>query len=105
MGKNANQVASMPFTMTVNKATLPPKAYMFFLSQGIDSDNEAYVIINGNQVAIKSNGKASQIEGNMVEVPTTYFVDGDNKIQFAYNGEEGNGDVIKGCVIYNFDLR
>jgi hypothetical protein len=105
MGKNANQVASMPFTMTVNKATLPPKAYMFFLSQGIDSDNEAYVIINGNQVAIKANGKASQIEGNMVEVPTTYFVDGDNKIQFAYNGEEGNGDVIKGCVIYNFDLR
>jgi hypothetical protein len=105
MGKNTNQVASMPFTMTVNKATLPPKAYMFFLSQGIDSDNEAYVIINGNQVAIKANGKASQIEGNMVEVPTTYFVDGDNKIQFAYNGEEGNGDVIKGCVIYNFDLR
>ncbi len=105
MGKNVNQVASMPFTMTVNKATLPPKAYMFFLSQGIDSDNEAYVIINGNQVAIKANGKASQIEGNIVEVPTTYFVDGDNKIQFAYNGEEGNGDVIKGCVIYNFDLR
>ena len=105
LGKNANQVASMPFTMTVNTATLPPKTYMFFLSQGIDSDNEAYVIINGQQVAIKANGKASQIDGNIVEVPASYFVNGENKIQFAYNDSEGNGDVIKGCAIYNFDLR
>ncbi len=106
LGKNELQKASMPFTMSINTAVLPAKTYMFLLTQGIDSDNEVYVIINDKyQVPIKANGKASKIEGNLVEVPPSYFVNGDNKVQFLYNSEEGNGDIIKGAAIYNFDLR
>lgn len=105
LGKNQNQLGSMPFTMNVNLSTMAPKTYLFFLTQGIDSDNEAYVLINDKQVAIKANGKASKIEGNIVEVPKSYFINGENKIQFAYNDDDANGDLIKGCVIYNMDLR
>ncbi len=106
LGKNENQQASQAFSMNINKATLPPKLNMYFLTQGIDSDMEAFVVINGDkQVAIKPNGRPSQIEGNEVPVDASYFKDGENKIQFIYNFEDGNGDMTTGFVIYNFDLR
>lgn len=105
LGKNPNQLASQPFTLNINKTGMAPKAYLFMLSQGIDSDNEAYVIINDHQVAIKSNGKPGQIEGNLVEVSSEYFKQGENKVQFVYNDDEANGDVNKGCVIFNMDVR
>jgi hypothetical protein len=105
LGKNDNQQASQPFTVNINKASLPPVAFLQFLTQGIDSDNEAYVIINGDkQVAITPNGRPSQIESNRVKVDPAIFKEGQNKIQFIYNTEEGNGDETKGFVIYNFDL-
>ena len=105
MGKNPNQLGSMPMSININKAALPPKVNMYFSSQGIDSDMEAFILINDQQVAIKTNGKASDIGTNVVEVNSALFKQGENKIQFAYNAEEGNGDVIKGCVIYSMDLR
>lgn len=105
LGKNDNQQASQPFTVTINKAGLPPVVYLQLLTQGVDSDNEAYVIINGDkQVAITPNGRPSQIAGNKVRVDPSIFKEGQNKIQFMYNTEEGNGDETKGFVIYNFDL-
>lgn len=106
MGKNPNQMGSQPMSININKAGLPPKLYMYFTSEGIDSDAEAYVLINDkHQVAIRKNGKASQIGNNIVEVDASFFNDGENKIQFAYNSDLGNGDVIRGCVIYSMDLR
>jgi len=106
LGKNVNQMGSQPFSININKASLPPNVNMYFLSQGIDSDNEAFVVINGEkQVAIKSNGKPSQIDGNMVTVSSSFFKEGVNQIQFFYNTEEENQDITKGFVIYNFDLR
>jgi hypothetical protein len=78
---------------------------MYFTSQGIDSDMEAFILINDQQVAIKANGKSSEIGSNVVEVNSALFKQGENKIQFAYNDAEGNGDIIKGCVIYSMDLR
>lgn len=105
MGKNPNQLGSMPMSININKAALPPKVNMYFTSQGIDSDMEAFILINDQQVAIKANGKSSEIGSNVVEVNSALFKQGENKIQFAYNDAEGNGDIIKGCVIYSMDLR
>ena len=105
LGKNPNQMGSMPMSISINKAALPPTVRLYFSTEGIDSDMEAFVLINGQQVAIKPNGKASAIGTNVVEVSSGLFQNGDNKIQFAYNGEEGNGDMIKGCVIYSMDIR
>lgn len=106
LGKNENQLGSQEYTISLNKAALPPKLTMMFLTQGIDSDNEAYVVINGEKtVAIPSNGKPGKIAENMAAVDPSYFRDGDNKIQFIYNAEEGNGDMAKGYVVYNFDIR
>lgn len=106
LGKNENQLGSQEYTISINRATLPPKLSMMFLTQGIDSDNEAYVIINGDKtVAIPTNGKPDKIAENVASVDASYFKDGDNKIQFIYNSEEGNGDMMKGYVVYNFDLR
>lgn len=105
LGKNPNQMGSAPMSISINKAILPPTVRLYFSTEGIDSDMEAFVLINGQQVAIKPNGKASVIGTNVVEVSSGLFQNGDNKIQFAYNGEEGNGDMIKGCVIYSMDIR
>jgi len=106
LGKNENQLGSQEYTISLNKAALPPKMNMLLLTQGIDSDNEAYVLINGEKtLPIPSNGKAGKIAENVVPVESSYFKDGDNKIQFIYNAEEGNGDMVKGYVVYNFDIR
>lgn len=105
LGKNPNSLGSMPFSLNLNTAVMEPKVYVFFLSQGIDSDNEAYVLINDNQVAIKGNGKPDKIDSNLIEVPKSYFKDGENKIQFAYNDDESNGDETKGFVIFNMNIK
>jgi hypothetical protein len=106
LGKNQNQMASLPMSISINKSVLPPSLNMYFLTQGIDSDVEAFVIINDeHQIPIKRNGNPTNIDTNVVEVKSSYFKDGENKIQFAYNDQEGNGDLIKGCVIYSMDMR
>jgi hypothetical protein len=108
LGKNPNQSASSPFGININRAALPPKVNLYLLAQGIDSNSEAYVIINDNSnkaVPIKSNGKPNQIDYCVAEVDASLFVNGENKIQFAYNDTEGNGDLIKGFVIFNIEIR
>jgi hypothetical protein len=108
LGKNPNQSASTPFGININRAALPPKVNLYLLAQGIDSNSEAYVIINDNSnkaVPIKSNGKPNQIDYCVAEVDASLFVNGENKIQFAYNDTEGNGDLIKGFVIFNIEIR
>ena len=105
LGKNPNQLGSMPMSININKASLPAMVNLVLNTEGIDSDVEAFILINDQQVAIKPNGKSSSIGMNMVQVSSNLFKEGENKIQFAYNGEEGNGDVIKGCVIYSLNIR
>jgi hypothetical protein len=105
LGKNPNQLGSMPMSININKAALPAMVNLVLNTEGIDSDVEAFILINDQQVAIKPNGKSSSIGMNMVQVSSNLFKEGENKIQFAYNGEEGNGDVIKGCVIYSLNIR
>lgn len=88
------------------KAGLPEKVNLVFTTEGIDSESEAFVIINDeHQIAIKPNGNASVIGINITQVSSSVFKNGVNKIQFAYNDQEGNGDIIKGCVIYSMDVR
>jgi len=84
---------------------LQPMVNLILNTEGIDSDVEAFVLINDQQVAIKPNGKSSSIGINMVQVSSSLFKEGQNKIQFAYNGEEGNGDVVKGCVVYSLNIQ
>lgn len=106
MGKHPSKMASLPMNIDINRAGLPEKLNLVFTTEGIDSDNEAFIIINDqHQIAIKPNGKAAEIGINISQVSSSVFKQGLNKIQFAYNGEEGNGDVIKGCVIYSMDVR
>jgi hypothetical protein len=105
LGKNPNQMGSMPMSININKAALPPMVNLVLNTEGIDSDVEAFILINDQQVAIKPNAKPSVIGVNEFQVNSNLFKEGQNKIQFAYNGEEGNGDVIKGCVIYSLNIR
>ena len=105
LGKNPNQMGSLPMSININKAALPPMVNLLLTAEGIDSDVEAFILINDQQVAIKPNGKSSSIGINTVQVSSSLFKEGENKIQFAFNGEEGNGDVIKGCVIYSLNIR
>ena len=105
LGKNPNQMGSLPMSININKAALPPMVNLLLTTEGIDSDVEAFILINDQQVAIKPNGKSSSIGINTVQVSSNLFKEGENKIQFAFNGEEGNGDVIKGCVIYSLNIR
>lgn len=105
MGKNPNQMASLPMSISINKAGLPANLNLVLLTEGIDSESEAFVLINDQQVAIKPNGKASGIGNSIVTVSSNLFKQGENKIQFAFNGEEGNGDVVKGCVIYSLNIQ
>ena len=106
LGKNDNQQASQEFTVSITKASLPPKVNMHFLSQGIDSDQEAFVQINGErQAAIPNNGKSSQVGENTITLDPSYFKDGENKIQFFYNNAADNGDITRGFVLYNMDIR
>jgi uncharacterized membrane protein len=105
MGKNPNQLGSMPMNININKASLPAMVNLELNTEGIDSDVEAFILINDQQVAIKPNGKSSSIGISKCQVSSNLFKEGENKIQFAYNGEEGNGDVIKGCVIYSLNIR
>jgi hypothetical protein len=105
MGKNENQMGSMPLNFTIGQPLTQAKVKLVLLTQGIDSNNEAFIIINDKQVAIRPNGNSANIAPNVMEVPSNYFVQGNNNVQFAYNGEEGNGDVIKGCVIYNMMVQ
>lgn len=105
LGKNKNQMASQPMTMPMNVSLMPPKVKLRFISEGIDGNSEVFVVINDkDQFAIKSNGHPEKPGENVIEVNSSVFRDGENKIQFGYNGEEGNGDVIKGCVIYHMDV-
>lgn len=108
LGKNPNQMASAPLSININKAMMPPKVQFYFTAQGIDSNNEAYVFFNENgskAVAIKTNGNSSQIGYYVAEIETSQFINGENKIQFAYNEQEGNGDINKGFVVYNLEMR
>lgn len=105
LGKNSSEIGSAPFSIMINTANLGEKVYLFLLTQGVDSDSEAFVLINDKEVFIKANGHPDRIDGNIFEVPKSYFKNGENKIQFGYNDDESNGDVTKGCVIFNMDVR
>lgn len=105
LGKNPNQLGSMPMSININKAALPPMVNLILTTEGIDSDVEAFILINDQQVAIKPNDKSSSVGTSKVQVNSSLFKQGENKIQFAYNGEEGNGDVVKGCVVYSLNIQ
>ncbi len=106
LGKNERQMNSEEMSFTINKATLPPKVNLLFLAQGIDSDNEAYAIINGKtQMAIRSNKNPMNMGTNVCTIDASALVDGNNKIIFAYNPDENNGDINKGFVLLNMDIR
>ena len=105
LGKNPNQMGSLPMSININKAALPPMVNLILSTEGIDSDFEAFILINDQQVAIKPNDKSSSFGTSRVQVNSNLFKQGENKIQFAYNGEEGNGDVVKGCVIYSLNIQ
>jgi hypothetical protein len=96
---------SQELTFTINKAGLPPKVNLSFLGQGIDSDAEAFVIINDKtQIAIRGNGSSLTMGNNMCQVDASVFQEGANKVMFAYNSDESNGDVNKGFVLYSMDI-
>lgn len=105
LGKNEMHLNSLELNFTINKAGLPPKVNLSFLGQGIDSDAEAFVIINDKtQIAIRGNGSSLTMGNNMCQVDASVFQEGANKVMFAYNSDESNGDVNKGFVLYSMDI-
>lgn len=56
-------------------------------------------------MAIKGNGNPLTMGTNVCQVDASVFQQGANKVMFAYNSDESNGDVNKGFVLYNMDIR
>lgn len=105
LGKENSDQMSEEMSFNIDKTRMPPKATVLILGQGIDSDTEAYLLINGKDFAIKSNGRSMDQAPYTIEVDASVFVQGENKFQFAYNESEVNGDINKGFVVLNLDIR
>ncbi len=101
LGKNIQQLATPE--MSINMTLSGQQKYLIgILSQGIDSENEAIIAINGQQFAIKPNSNPDKLDYNTIEVSANMFKNGPNTIQFGYNNEVED-DNTKGFVI--LDLR
>ncbi len=103
LGKNEYQQASQEFSYNINTQGFPPKVSLFFVAQGIDTNNEAYILINGKPTAIQTNGKPNELGTCGAVVDASFFKNGENKIQFAYNPEAE--DSPKGFVIMNMSFQ
>ncbi len=106
LGKNAMTQASEEMTFSINKAGMAPKVNLIFLGVGVDTDMEAFVVINGKtQAPILTNGTPLSIGTYTCQTDASAFVQGPNKIQFVYNNDENNGDANKGFALFNMDIR
>ncbi len=105
LGKNENQMASMPFNLQFSMVSPAPKSTVIITAQGIDNDNEAVIVINNNQYMIKQNGDPTKVQTCTIEVPSNIFKVGENSFQFGYNESEFENEDTRGCAIYNIDVR
>lgn len=105
LGKNENQMASMPMTINLAQVSPATKMMVMIVAQGIDNNSEAIVQINDKQYAIKKNGDPNKIQNILLEVPSSAFKVGQNSIQFGYNEDGADSEETKGCVIYNLEVR
>ncbi len=106
LGKSDIQQASKDLYITMNNVGIQPKYTISVISQGIDSDVEAFLIINDNaQIPIKANGKPTEVGMNVFEVDASKFKNGENKLVFAYNNSDNNGDLNRGFVVFNMNIQ
>jgi len=112
LGKTKERFVSeeLPFTIDLNKGN---KLLLRIDAEGIDTDQEAFIIINGKpiQYITKDNPENKQ---NIIEINPSLrrifsvYIDkenlsqNENKLQFGYNFEAK--DVKKGYVVYNISL-
>lgn len=105
LGKENTDQLSEEMSFNIDKSMMPAKAKVLVLAVGIDSDSEAFLLINGKDFAIKSSGGSMQAGICTFEVDASVFNQGENKFQFAYNDDETNGDINKGFVVLNLDIQ
>lgn len=106
LGKSDIQQASKDLYITMSNVGTQPKYTVSVISQGIDSEVEAFLIINDKeQIAIKPNGKPSEVGMNVFQVDAKAFKNGENKLVFAYNNDDSNGDLNRGFVVYNMNIQ
>ncbi|MBC7425203.1 MAG: hypothetical protein H7321_01605 [Bacteroidia bacterium] len=98
---------STELSFNLNGVTQANAVQLVVVSENIDSDQEAFLTINDNtQVAITipKNSSGQKIKESVINVDKSAFVEGANKIQFIYNGDDDtNNDNTKGFVIYNLN--
>jgi 4-amino-4-deoxy-L-arabinose transferase-like glycosyltransferase len=104
VGKNAKKLVSKELNFNLQNINLINKGIVLIIeAEGIDTQNEAYVTVNGNHSAFKvtkQNNSSRQIFNIFLQ--KDWLKQGENKMQFLYN--TNIIDFPKGYVIYNISF-
>jgi len=98
IGKGEPASPAMPVTLGALGST--GKARVIVDCEAIDSDQEAFVVINGEQSFFIPRCKTTQRGVVSFEVESRWFHQGKNTLQFGYY-EKNSGDPRRGYAVYN----
>jgi hypothetical protein len=97
------EVVSPPMSVTLGAFAPTGKARLIVDCEAIDSDQEAFVVINGEQSFFIPRCKTTQREVVSFEVESRWFHQGKNTLQFGYY-EKNPGDPRRGYAVYNVSV-
>jgi hypothetical protein len=95
--------ASPSMTVTLGAFEPAGKARVSVDCEAIDSDQEAFVVINGEQSFFLPRCQTAQREVVAFEVENRWFHPGKNTLQFGYY-QKNSGDPRRGYAVYNVSV-
>jgi hypothetical protein len=95
--------ASPAMSVTLGALGSTGKARVIVDCEAIDSDQEAFIVINGEQSFFIPRCKTTQREVVSFEVDSRWFNQGKNTLQFGYY-EKNSGDPRRGYAVYNVSV-
>ncbi len=95
---------SQPLSVTLPSLEPKGKIMIAIDAEGIDSDNEAFIIINTQSRVFLPKCRSTQRETIALDLDTQWLKPGRNTIQFGYN-ENNRRDTRRGYAIYNLRLN
>lgn len=103
LGKNPTKQASEELSISLDQSALQPGLKLYVKAQGINFNNEAYVIFNQKYTVPIPPNKTNGIEDIAVDLDISKLKPGANTVQIAYNYEM-KYDPVKGFVLYKLGL-
>jgi len=97
------EISSPPMSVTLGTFNSAGKARIIVDCEAIDSDQEAFVVINGEQSFFLPRCQTTQRETVAFEVENRWFQHGKNTLQFGYY-EKNPGDPRRGYAVYNVNV-